>query len=73
MQLLLESRWKNQLVSGAAAGQILVEMHRNDIPDLNAMLVHADIPVMALQSVNALEAYFLSLTGSNQHVDTFTN
>jgi ABC-type multidrug transport system ATPase subunit len=73
MQVIAASRWRDQLVLDAVPGQILIEMHRNDIPELNAMLVQSDIPVMAIQSVNALEAYFLSLTGSNQHVDTFTN
>jgi ABC-type multidrug transport system ATPase subunit len=72
-QVIAETRWKDHIIEATLPGTIALEIHRNDIPELNACLVQAQIPVQALQSVNALEAYFLSLTGNNQHVDTFKN
>jgi hypothetical protein len=36
-------------------------------------MVNQGIAVITLQAKNSLEAYFLSLTGSKQHVAAFTD
>jgi ABC-2 type transport system ATP-binding protein len=43
------------------------------VPDLNRELVHLEIDVLSLQAKNSLEAYFLSLTRTKQHVAAFTD
>ena len=67
-----------QSVWGAAIKQIntnglLLQLHRNEVAQLNKDLVSMDIEVMSLEPRNSLEAYFLSLTSNNQHVAAFTN
>ncbi len=52
---------------------IVLQLHRNQVPQLNRDLVNMGIEVTGLQPRNSLEDYFLSLTGTNQHVAAFTN
>jgi ABC-type multidrug transport system ATPase subunit len=52
---------------------LLFQVHKNQVPILNKDLVNMDIDVMNLRAGNSLEKYFLSLTGTNQHVAAFTN
>jgi ABC-2 type transport system ATP-binding protein len=52
---------------------LLLQMNKQQVPALTAQLVQAGIGIMAIQPVNSLESYFLSLTTENRHVDTFTN
>ncbi|MFL5747137.1 MAG: ABC transporter ATP-binding protein, partial [Niastella sp.] len=52
---------------------ILLQMNKQQVPELTADLVKAGANIMALQPQNSLESYFLSLTTENRHVDTFTN
>jgi ABC-type multidrug transport system ATPase subunit len=52
---------------------LLFQIHKKDIAQLNKDLVQLGVAVQSLQPQTSLEAYFLSLTGSNQHVAAFTN
>jgi ABC-type multidrug transport system ATPase subunit len=53
--------------------QLVFELHRNQLPQLYKDLAAMDIAVNAFTPVNSLEKYFLSLTGTNQHVAAFAN
>jgi ABC-type multidrug transport system ATPase subunit len=53
--------------------QLVFELSREKIPDLNRDLVELRIPVMSIQAKTSLEAYFLSLTSSKQHVAAFAD
>jgi len=52
---------------------IVLKMHRKDVPALNTFLVQQGINVYSLRAKHSLEDYFLSLTTANQHVDTYPN
>jgi ABC-type multidrug transport system ATPase subunit len=54
-------------------GHLIFQLPKNLIPDLNKSLVHLEIDVLSLQVKNSLEAQFLSLTRSKQHVAAFTD
>lgn len=51
--------------------EIVLKMHRSEVPLLNAALVQQGIQVYSLRAKHSLEDYFLSLTTANQHVDTY--
>ncbi len=57
------------------AGQqhLVFQLHKNQLALLNKDLADLNIAVTAFRPVNSLEKYFLSLTGTNQHVAAFTN
>jgi ABC-2 type transport system ATP-binding protein len=69
---LQNSRWSTCFQEQNNA-VILLQMNKQQVPDLTADLVKAGANIMALQPQNSLESYFLSLTTENRHVDTFTN
>jgi len=52
---------------------LVLKMHRNEVPLLNATLVQQNIQVFSLRAKHSLEDYFLSLTTANQHVDAYSN
>ncbi|HEY4150942.1 MAG TPA: ABC transporter ATP-binding protein [Chitinophagaceae bacterium] len=52
---------------------IVLQLHRDQVTQLNRDLVMMGVAVTGLQPRNSLEDYFLSLTGTNQHVAAFTN
>jgi len=72
MNYLQQSKWNNLLLKDKAK-HIILQMHKNDIPFLNADLVQAEIGIVSIQAKNSLEEYFLSLTADNQHVAAFKN
>ena len=72
MNYIQQTKWQHLLVNDKAR-QIMLQMHKNDIPLLNADLVRAEIGIVSIQAKNSLEEYFLSLTSDNQHVAAFTN
>lgn len=53
--------------------KLLVQLHRDQLAQFNRDLVEMGIAVSAFTPANSLEKYFLSLTGNNQHVASFTN
>jgi ABC-2 type transport system ATP-binding protein len=69
---LQQTKWNRSLLNDKN-NQLILQMHKNDIPLLNADLVRAEIGIVSIQAKNSLEEYFLSLTGDNQHVAAFTN
>ncbi len=55
------------------ADSLILQLHRDQVAQLNRDLVMMGVAVTGLQPRNSLEDYFLSLTGTNQHVAAFTN
>lgn len=55
------------------AGQLVFQLHKNQLAALNRDMVQLGIEVTGFNAGNSLEKYFLSLTGTNQHVAAFTN
>lgn len=69
---LQQSQWASVLKEQRGA-QIILQLHRNDIPELHKALVQMQIGVIALQPKHSLEDYFLQVTAGKQHVDAFSN
>ena len=69
---LQKSRWQPCLVEPVEE-KIFLQMHKDDIPDLNVDLVEAGIGVLSLTPRNSLENYFLDITAGKQYVGTFKN
>ncbi|MFT3936795.1 MAG: ABC transporter ATP-binding protein [Chitinophagaceae bacterium] len=53
--------------------QLVFQLHKDKLAQLNKELVQMGIEVTGFRPGNSLEKYFLSLTGNQQHVATFTN
>lgn len=68
--ILRESQWNRKLQEGT---ELILKMHRNEIPELTKFLVHHHVEVISVQPKHSLEDYFLSLTTSNQHVAAYKN
>ena len=71
-QKLSASAWSNQL-RPLQSGRIMMDLSRDEVPDLVKALVGMDVLVRSLKPVNTLEEYFLSLTKENEHVVTGSN
>ncbi len=69
-QLVQQSRWQNVL---QPSGNIVLKMHKQEIPELAAFLVAHGTSIVALKPQHSLEDYFLSLTTANQHVAAYRN
>jgi hypothetical protein len=69
--VLGNSQWQSYLVQ--AEESILLKMHREKVPELNAFLVENGVAVYSLRAKHSLEDYFLSLTTPNQHVAAYTH
>ncbi len=67
-----ESQWGVYLQQ-VNNGQLVLQLHNKQLAQLNKELVEMGIEVTAFKPGNSLEKYFLSLTGTNQHVAAFTN
>lgn len=63
----------NNYIKERHRNTIVFQLAKDQIPQLNAYLVSIDAGVLALKPKHSLEDYFLSLTTSNQHVDSFAN
>jgi len=61
IQHIKETKWGSFLV-GNDDGNILLEINKNLIPELNRTLVEKNINVISLRPKHSLEDYFLSLT-----------
>ena len=66
------SSWAGHL-QDTGPRHLFFSLHRNQLADLSTALASMGIAVTAFRPVNSLEKYFLSLTGTNQHVAAFTN
>lgn len=67
-----QSNWATQLRE-VNNNYLLFQLHKDQLAQLNKDLAGMDIAVTAFKPVNSLEKYFLTLTGTNQHVAAFTN
>jgi ABC-type multidrug transport system ATPase subunit len=67
-----QSNWSGYLQE-VKANSLLLQLHKEQVPLLNKDLVSMNIDILSLRPGNSLEKYFLSLTGTNQHVAAFTN
>lgn len=70
--LLQASVWQ-QYLRGSVGNKLVFEADKADIPALAKALVDMGAAISSLQPKQSLEAYFLSLTTANQHVDHFKN
>jgi ABC-type multidrug transport system ATPase subunit len=61
-KLLRESSWSRYLQSGGKEN-ILLEMDKAQVPELNRYLVEKSVNVISLRPRHSLEDFFLSLTG----------
>lgn len=52
---------------------ILLKLDQNKVPGIMKELVRMNIDVLSFHSKHSLEDYFLSLTSSSQHVESFKN
>ena len=68
--ILHQSQW-NVYVENK--DNIVLKMHKNEIPALIKFLVGSNIQVLAIRPKHSLEDYFLSLTTANQHVAAYKN
>jgi len=64
-RVLQQSQWSRYL---QPPGNIVLKMHRKEIPFLAKFLVEQNIDILAIRPKHSLEDYFLSLTTANQHV-----
>lgn len=67
---LMQSQWSSSM---QVSDNIVLKMHRKEIPSLTKFLVEKNIEVLAIQPKHSLEDYFLSLTTANQHVAAYQN
>jgi ABC-type multidrug transport system ATPase subunit len=67
-----QSTWAVHLQE-VKTNSLLLQLHKDQVPLLNKDLVNMNIDILSLRPGNSLEKYFLSLTGTNQHVAAFTN
>lgn len=68
--ILKQSQWNRKLQEGS---ELILKMHRNEIPELTKFLVHNQVEVISVQPKHSLEDFFLSLTTSNRHVAAYKN
>ena len=71
-QTLQSGSW-NHYLKERRQNTIVFQLGKEKIPQLNAYLISIGAEVTALKPKHSLEDYFLSLTTSNQHVDSFAN
>ena len=71
-EIIRKSPWAPHL-KHVQADHLVFELHKNQLSDLLKDLGGMNIAITAFTPVNSLEKYFLSLTGTNQHVAAFAN
>jgi len=67
-----QSQWAGNLQQ-VNEGQLVLQVHKDQLAQLNKAMVDMNIAVTGFKPGHSLEKYFLSLTGTNQHVAAFTN
>lgn len=67
-QALMMSRWA-AAIRPSGAGRILLDIARDEVPQVAAALVDNGVGIRSMKPVNTLEAYFLSLTNTPEDVD----
>jgi ABC-type multidrug transport system ATPase subunit len=71
-EIIRKSLWASHL-KHVQSDHLVFELHKNQLSDLLKDLGVMNIAITAFTPVNSLEKYFLSLTGTNQHVAAFAN
>lgn len=72
LNAIAQSQWKNA-VHESRSESIFLKVQKTDIPLIAKELVNRDISILSLYARHSLEDYFLTLTTSNRHVETFKN
>ncbi len=72
IRLIKEGNWQTSLQQ-QRNNNIILKIHRKNIPDFHIWLVQQNIRVVSLQSRHSLEDYFLQITSGTQHVAAFAN
>ncbi|HVX26304.1 MAG TPA: ABC transporter ATP-binding protein [Parafilimonas sp.] len=72
IELIKESNWHTSLQQ-QRNNNIILKIHRANIPDFHIWLVQQNIKIVSLQSRHSLEDYFLQITSGTQHVAAFAN
>ncbi|MCX6323279.1 MAG: ABC transporter ATP-binding protein [Sphingobacteriales bacterium] len=70
LKWLQETRWATAVIQGR---HLQLSMNREDIPQLIRYLGEKGTDIVAVQPRHSLEAYFLSLTNNDTHVEPFAN
>jgi ABC-2 type transport system ATP-binding protein len=73
VKILLENTKWFPYIQKTEKDNLIFQMPKERIPELNRQLVELRVPVLSLQVRHSLEAYFLSLTRTNQYVAPFTD
>jgi ABC-2 type transport system ATP-binding protein len=71
LELLKQSVWSENLTSNET--EIHIKMNKTDIPSMIHFLTEHRTDIFLIKHVNSLEHYFLNLTKSDTHVQSFTN
>jgi ABC-type multidrug transport system ATPase subunit len=71
-EIMLHSSWAQNL-KPTAAGRLLLDVGRQDIPAIAALLTGKGAGLLSMRPVNSLEAYFLSLTNRQTYVEDRSN
>jgi len=72
VRIIRDTKWGNYLLN-KDNGNILLEMDKAQIPELNRTLVEKGINVISLRPKHSLEDFFLSLTAINKYAETSAN
>ena len=70
-ELLTNSIWSEDIKFSNE--QILLKIAKKDVPFLSRFLIENNVDVYMIQPLHSLENYFLNLTKSTDHVESFTN
>ena len=69
---LMRSKWGGYF-QHKRKNLLIFQFDRNEVPPFTQDLIAMGAQLMSVQPKHSLEAYFLSLTTANQHVDDFKN
>jgi ABC-type multidrug transport system ATPase subunit len=71
-EIMASSAWAGSQ-KPTAAGRLLLDVGRQDIPAIAALLTEKGAGLLSMKPVNSLEAYFLSLTNRPTYVEDRSN
>lgn len=70
---LLDTRWNKHIRKTQSSAKLVMDISRDDIPQLARQLVEMEVQIISLKPVNSLEEYFLSLTKEKVYVEAGSN
>jgi len=71
--VIQQSKWAEKLQQRNVDSRIVFLLSREQVPEFAADLIKLGVGIIAIQPRHSLEDYFLSLTGTHQHVSTTAN